>query len=987
MGQHEPGALPLLSHALLATWERRRGRTFMLNGYRASGGVRGAIAETAESVFTDQLNQQQQELTRYIFLRLTELGEGTEDTRRRASLNELVRQTEEATQVRAVLNTLAEARLITLNEDSAEVAHEALIREWQRLHEWLTDDRDGLRLHRHLTESAKEWKSLNRDASELYRGARLAQAREWAGTNKDHLNEAERAFLTASIEQEQHEELEREAQRQRELAAAHQLAEEQNQHAEEQTAASRQLRRRAIWLTGAFTLTLLTTIFAGVFASRNATLAMQNAVIAQTAQVAQAESQSNFTRAEAQRLAAEANALSKSDGSSALIALLNLRSLNIQYSPQAEATLDDAARLNYPRKLFSGHTGATSNVAFTPDGKYILTTGLDNTFRIWDAQSGEEFQRFGFNIGLINSLALSPNGRFALTTSDNVSKVTLWNIEAQEYAQGFNVSADVPNVAVFSQDGKFIFTDATSVVHMIDIQTRNIVRSFFLPASAGLVINISPDGKFAITTSITKQNTVQLWSLDDNVTNLKEFTYVAPISGTPQRIAISPNSQSILIGYIGGDVVLWDLTTGNRVQVFKGHSTDVRSVAFSPDGNYVLTGGSDKTARLWDVRTGDELLLLSTADKVEAVAFSPNGQFVLTGCADGAVELWDIHPQTELPLFQEGYTHSKSVSRSVVVFSPDGKFLATGGANGLKLWNTATGQLQQIFADSGFIKYGVRFSTDGKYLFSGDSSSGKISQWNIQNGKQLQQFTAPFFSSSNAKLNDIAISPDGRFIIATGSQPAVNQVLIWDTQTSEQTGRLFFQIPNGDLTSLAFSLDGKFILTATKDGEVRIMDTQAGVLLKRFMGAYRINDAAFSPDGKYVVTAGADKLAHLWDFETSKEIRQFNGHTDILYRVTFSPDGKILATASADGTARLWDVQTGKELRRFTGHTAGVENMAFSPDGKYVATISDDGTTRLWNVDYRITMKYLCSILLRDFTNEERLQYSITDTTPTCPKP
>src|SRR5258706_4571391 len=124
MGQPEPGALPLLSHALLATWERRRRRTFTLEGYHAVGGVRGAIAETAESVFTDQLNQAQQELARDAFLRLTELGEGTEDTRRRAALNEMVRQPSEATELRAVLNTLAEARLITLNEDSAEVAHE-----------------------------------------------------------------------------------------------------------------------------------------------------------------------------------------------------------------------------------------------------------------------------------------------------------------------------------------------------------------------------------------------------------------------------------------------------------------------------------------------------------------------------------------------------------------------------------------------------------------------------------------------------------------------------------------------------------------------------------------------------------------------------------------------------------------------------------------------------------------------------------------------
>ncbi|HEY6072049.1 MAG TPA: helix-turn-helix domain-containing protein, partial [Anaerolineales bacterium] len=180
MGQPEPGALPLLSHALLATWERRRGRTFTLQGYHSSGGVRGAIAETAESVFTDQLNQAQQDLAHNIFLRLTELGEGTEDTRRRATLSELAHQSEETIPLRVVLNTLAEARLITLNEDTAEVAHEALIREWQRLHEWLSQDREGLLLHRHLTDAALEWEARGKDAAELYRGARLAQTREWA---------------------------------------------------------------------------------------------------------------------------------------------------------------------------------------------------------------------------------------------------------------------------------------------------------------------------------------------------------------------------------------------------------------------------------------------------------------------------------------------------------------------------------------------------------------------------------------------------------------------------------------------------------------------------------------------------------------------------------------------------------------------------------------------------------------------------------------
>src|SRR5687768_10682844 len=280
----EPGALPLLSHALLATWERRRGRTFTVDGYHDSGGVRGAIAETAESVFTDQLNQTQQELARDVFLRLTELGQGTEDTRRRAALNELVRQSAEATQLRAVLNTLAEARLITLNEDSAEVAHEALIREWQRLHDWLTQDREGLLLHRHLTESAYEWEARGRDRSELYRGARLAQAREWASVSGERLNELERAFLTTSLEQEDHDALEREAQRQRELQAAQKLAQAEKDRAEEQSSSVKRLRQRGAFLASALVLVIVAAVIAGIFANN----AQQGALISSVRELSSA---------------------------------------------------------------------------------------------------------------------------------------------------------------------------------------------------------------------------------------------------------------------------------------------------------------------------------------------------------------------------------------------------------------------------------------------------------------------------------------------------------------------------------------------------------------------------------------------------------------------------------------------------------------------------------------------------------------------------
>lgn len=195
---NEPGALPLLSHALLETWKRRRGRTLTLTGYAESGRVQGAIAHTAEAVFKQLATPEQQAIAKNIFLRLTELGEGAEDTRRRAQLTELIPRPEVQPTIEAVLTTLADARLITTDKGEAEVAHEALIRNWPRLRTWLDEDREGLRLYRRLTEDALEWEHLHQDPAELYRGLRLEQAVTWERTTAIDLAPLEKAFLAQS---------------------------------------------------------------------------------------------------------------------------------------------------------------------------------------------------------------------------------------------------------------------------------------------------------------------------------------------------------------------------------------------------------------------------------------------------------------------------------------------------------------------------------------------------------------------------------------------------------------------------------------------------------------------------------------------------------------------------------------------------------------------------------------------------------------------
>ena len=235
--QDEPGALPLLSHALLETWARRRGRTMTLSGYTESGGIRGAIAQTAETVFRQRLTPPQQAVARMIFVRLTELGEAGQeggpaspDTRRRVPFSELITRASDELTIEAVLNILAEARLVTTDTlppgdtQVVEVAHEAIIREWPTLRGWLNQDREGLIRQRQLTQDASDWEQLNRDAGALYRGARLEQTLAWLKGYTEPLSLLESDFLEASRanavqEAAQAQKLARAARLQRALAA------------------------------------------------------------------------------------------------------------------------------------------------------------------------------------------------------------------------------------------------------------------------------------------------------------------------------------------------------------------------------------------------------------------------------------------------------------------------------------------------------------------------------------------------------------------------------------------------------------------------------------------------------------------------------------------------------------------------------------------------------------------------------------------------
>jgi hypothetical protein len=373
---NQPGTLPLLEYALLEVWKRRREGRLTLKAYRESGGVKEALAQRAEAVFT-ALSPNRQEIAQRVMLRLTQPGEGTDDTRRRARMSEMLTRTDEREIVAEVINTFANERLLTTSADDqtqdqlVDVSHEALIRGWPRLRNWVEEDRAGLRTLLRLNDAAQEWRRENRDEGFLYRGARLAVALEWRARNEGKLSELEREFLVASEALKVREEEEREAAQRRELEAAQKLAETEKRRAEIEKRSSTRLR---YFLAGLATLLVFSAILSFIaYTQKHITYTQK--------QQAVAESKKNLELLYVADMKAAFQAFERRD-------VEEVRRLLEAHLPSAGTDLRRFEwfwlwRVYHNEKAeLKGHAASVSSVAFSPDGKTLASGHLDKTVKL-----------------------------------------------------------------------------------------------------------------------------------------------------------------------------------------------------------------------------------------------------------------------------------------------------------------------------------------------------------------------------------------------------------------------------------------------------------------------------------------------------------------------------------------------------------------------------------------------------------------------------
>ena len=596
----------------------------------------------------------------------------------------------------------------------------------------------------------------------------------------------------------------------------------------------------------------------------------------------------------------------------------------------------------------TGHSQVVNAVAFSPDGKRLVTGGFDSTIKFWDIGSGEEIRTLN-TPNPVNSIAFSPNGRFLISGGED-GTIILWNSDTGEEIRRYSgYCKTVKSVAFRPPDGELLATG-------------------------------SEDGK------------IKLWETDTG----EELRTISVRSGRIECVAFSPDGK-LLSGAGYGVVQIWDAKTGEEIHNLTGHNGWVPTVTFSPDGKLLATGGYPNEIKLWNVATGEMgRTLTGRFSTILSLAFSPDGKILASGTWEHTIQLWEVETGKELGTLTGHAGTVKSVA-----FSPDGKQLASAGSMAMvKLWDATTGQEVRTLTGHSDPILSLALSADGRRLASG-VLDGTVKVWDLANGGQLESL-----DGHSDSVWSVAFSPDGKMLASASYDKTA---ILWDILSGKNRGTL--KDHTDWVYSVAFSGDGKLLASASRDKTLKLWDVDTGKNLSTVGGlktsvycvvpspdnkhwasggpdgrirlwelsadekfvpwkelevSTGVHALAFSPDGELVGCGCEDKTVRVLEVATGKQRFLFRGHADPLRGVAISRNARFLASASLDGTVKLWDMETGEELRTLTGHNSAALSVVFSPDSKIVMSGGWDSRIRLWDVS---TGKELASLIALDDTD------------------
>jgi WD40 repeat protein len=853
------GILPLLSQAMMLTWEGRDGGQLTRQGYQDAGnraGIARAIEVAAETAYGG-LTEDQQAIAREVFRRMTAMGPDRRPSRRAVTGRELRSRwpKNQGSEVDAVLEAFARARLLVLDADRTEIAHDVLLQAWPRLRAWLAEDETSMILYGQLAEDVTQWRASGDDRALLYHGVQLAATRQatrvWAADPGRYpaLSTSEADFLRAS----------------------------------DRALTRGRWRRRALaTLVAVVVIAALTG--AGILVKNARSTAAQQS-----------------TAAVAQRLAVQSTALDASDPVTAAL----LAGAAWRLAPTAQARYSLLQSLAQPvRGVLTAPSGVVTALAYSPDGNMMAAGYSGGAIRLWDLASHRTVSATTWGATPL-ALAFTSGGK--QLEAAGAGAVGSWNLTSQARITTRPLASPAQGSAVaFSPDGGTVATGgADGNIRLWDTATGKEVGA---PMSSDVspvdAVAFSPGG--TLMAAASTDGNVQLW---DTATGQVAGPALIPNGAAVDTLAFSPDGKLLATGGRDGTARVWDVTSGSQAGATMATGDTVSGLAFGSGGTTLATAESDGATELWNVatqtQTGAALTMPGSA-AVSALAFSPAADALATGNGDGSIQLWDAagfhQPSAPLPVGPVGPA-AAAAGRSPAAFSAGGDLLATSDGHGIiRIWDVASRRLAGAPLSSYRTVTGLALSPDGKTLAVAGSG---VQLWQTATG---QRIGTALPASGSGRYRAVAFSPDGTMLATLGADGTAR---IWNVTTQQEIGGpMTVDGPGALAGTVAFSPNGRTLVTVAGSGQARLWNVATGQPLGKPMTAGPATTvAAFSPDGSTLATAGGDGSVRLWDVATRQEIgTPMTADAQPVYAAVFGPDGSTLATAGGDSSARVWDV-------------------------------------------------------------------------------
>ena len=917
------GALPLLSYTLSELYEAyvtggRSDRALTEADYNKLGGVRGALRTKADALY-NALAVPEQQTMRKIMLRMVSV-EG-DFAARRVPLQDLVYSEQEAPLVSKVIEALVDARLVAKGDGYVEPAHDALVRAWGTVRQWVDEaGKDKLILGTKLNEAADDFARSN-DVDYLWNNSPdLAGVAQALKEPTQWFNAREVTFIQQSLA--------RKKRRLRnfiagavtvgvflsvatlvawvqrgtalESSAKAQLATEDAKAATENERVAKNAALAATKLQEAATAKAEAAANSEQLAKNGAEQARDKEAAARLqAQASERKARDEALASNVARIVAESQGMlagTRAGGDErAMLGLLAVHRLAPDSVPTHAAVYDLVVKSSKLLKIID-RASAEGNATFSPDGKLVVSGDTNGMLWVWDSTTAKL-------VGMPWTAHHSP-------------------------ISGIAFNFDGTRIASSSLD---------DTIQLSDAKTRRPVGQAWVAHQNGVSsIDFSPDGKQIITGGV--DHTLRLWDASSGQ------PVGAPWTGHQDEVtSVSFSPDGTQVGSGGMDMMLrlWDARTGQPIGGPRtGHRAGASKIAFSPDGRQIISASWDKTLRLWDTETAKQLGQMQDQGWVLSVDFSPDGTQILSSGVN-TLQLWN--PKTRQPIGAPWQAHHGMVYRAT--FEPNGtRILSTGEDHTVRLWDPKAGQ--PIPPPIGFpmkVVRSVAYSPDGARIVVGSTDQ----TLRVHDAKTGQQMGAAIAAHSGI-VTGVAFSADGTRIVTGGDDATLR---LWNAKTMQPIGEPW--VGQQPVTGVAFSPDGRHVVSGSTDATLQLWNATSGQPIGRpWVGhQQQIQGLAISPDGSRVVSGSADHTLRLWDAKTGQPIgKAWTGHQGSVTSVAFSPDGRHVASGSFDKMLRLWSVATGQAVGApWAGHHAPVFSIAFSPDGKHVVSGGDDDFLQLWD--------------------------------------